>query len=267
LRSSAGNGNFEREAIVNRQAGWGIAAIGTALALIAIWLDTLNDGTTYWSDGTTGVFLLVVCAIAGLALLAAFRGEDTTGWAFGAGAVLFGFYGWLPTVLAFDQWDQLDAGAWLGVAGGGLLMIGALILFTAAGKLPATTPAGMTPPALAAAAGVALIIVSIFVDTLSGTSYWNLSGHSLGIVLLILAAAAGLVWAAGMMGNATHGLDQALTLVLLGLMAVAPVGAAFGDFGSLDAGAWLGLAGGLLAAGGTWAARGGELPHAAAMPA
>jgi hypothetical protein len=50
-------------------------------------------------------------------------------------------------------------------------------------------------------------------------------------------------------------------------MAVAPVGAAFGDFGSLDAGAWLGLAGGLLAAGGTWAARGGELPHALAMPA
>jgi ABC-type glycerol-3-phosphate transport system permease component len=112
-----------------------------------------------------------------------------------------------------------------------------------------------------------LIFPSIFLDALTGTSYWNLSGHSLGIVLLVLAVATLLAWAAAWAGTPTRGLDLALSLVLFGLLAVVPVGAAFGDFGSLDTGAWLGLAGGILAAGGTWAARGAEMPHAAAAPA
>jgi hypothetical protein len=238
---------------------------GTVLALVAIWIDSL-DGSTYWSDGTTGVFLLIVAALAGLALLAAYTGQSTTGWAFAAGAVLFGFYGWLPVVTAFDQWDILDAGAWLGVAGGGLIMLGTAWAYIERGGA-ASTPAAMSPAALAAVLGVVLIFPSIWIDALSGTSYWELSGHSLGIVLLVLAIATALVWAAGWAGMPTRGLDLALALVLFGLLAVLPVGAAFGDFGSLDTGAWLGFAGGILAAGGTWAARGAEMPHAAAAPA
>ena len=60
-----------------------------------------------------------------------------------------------------------------------------------------------------------------------------------------------------------RGLDWPLTLVLLGFVSFIPVGAAFGDFGTLDAGAWLACAGGILAAGGTWAARGIEMPRMA----
>ena len=41
--------------------------------------------------------------------------------------------------------------------------------------------------------------------------------------------------------------------------------AAFNQFGDLDTGAWLALAGGILAAGGTWAARGIEMPQAAPL--
>ena len=253
---------------MNRTAGWSIAAAGVVFALVAIWIDSLQ-GSSYWSDGTTGVFLLILAGIAGLALLAEYAGRrQAAGWAFAAGAVLFGFYAFLPVALAFDNWDFLDAGAWLGVAGGGLIMIGIATIYAVAGR-PASTPAGTTSGSLAAAVGVALVFPATFLDSLAGASYWSFgtSGHALGIVLLVLAIASGLVWAAAVSGTATWGLDQALTLVLLGLLAVLPVGAAFGDFGSLEAGAWLGLAAGVLAAGGTWAARGGQLPHAAPAPA
>jgi hypothetical protein len=248
-------------------AGRAIAGVGVVLAIVAIWVDAIQ-GSNYWSDGTTGVFLLVLAAIAGLGLAAEYAGQTTNGWVFAAGAVLLGFYGWLPVALAFDQWDLLDSGAWLGVAGGALIVIGAGSAYVAAGGA-ASTPAGTSPGALAAGLGIALVFPGIFIDSLSGTSYWNNPGfgRSLGIVLLVLAVVCGLLWAAAVAGTPTRGLDQGLSLVLLGLLAVYPVGAAFGDFGSLDSGAWLGFAGGILAAGGTWAARGHELPHAAAAPA
>ena len=58
---------------MNRTAGWAIAAVGVVLALVAIWIDSLQ-GSSYWSDGTTGVFLLIVAGIAGLGLLAEYAG-------------------------------------------------------------------------------------------------------------------------------------------------------------------------------------------------
>jgi len=61
----------------------------------------------------------------------------------------------------------------------------------------------------------------------------------------------------------TRGVDAALTLVLLGLVAFDPVSVAFNNLGDLQAGAWLALAGGILAAGGTWSARGVEAQRAA----
>jgi hypothetical protein len=79
----------------------------------------------------------------------------------------------------------------------------------------------------------------------------------------VLAIVCGLVWAVTLIGVPTRGLDAAVTLVLLGLVAFDPVGAAFNNLGDLQAGAWLAFAGGILAAGGTWAARGAEAPHAA----
>jgi hypothetical protein len=241
---------------VNGMAGRAVAAIGVVLALVAIWIDSLQ-GATYWSDGTTGSFLLALGVIAALALAA---GRGATGWAFAAGAILLGFYGWLPAVLAFDQWDLLDAGAWLGLAGAALIVAGTGATYAARGGAP-STPATMSTPLLAAGLGIVLVFPGIFIDSLSGTSYWDVSGHSLGIVILVLAIVCALLWVATATGTPTRGLDQAFTLVLLGILCVYPVGAAFGDFGSLDIGAWLAVAGGVLAAGGTWAARGGDVPH------
>jgi hypothetical protein len=85
--------------------------------------------------------------------------------------------------------------------------------------------------------------------------------------MLILAVLSALVWGATLVGVTTRGLDVALTLVLLGLVAFLPATAAFNRLGNLQAGAWLALAGGILAAGGTWAARGGEAPQPAAAGA
>jgi hypothetical protein len=146
-------------------AGRGIAAVGAVLAIVAIWIDAVS-GSSYWSDGTTGVFLLVLAAIAGLGLAAGYTGQSTNGWVFAAGAVLLGFYGWLPVALAFDKWDLLDAGAWLGVAGGALIVIGAGSTFLAAGGAE-STPAGMSPPALAAGLGIALVFPG------SSSTHWR----------------------------------------------------------------------------------------------
>ena len=251
---------------MNVMAGRAIAAVGVVLAFVAIWTDRII-GTTYWSDGTTGAFLLVLAGLATLGLAAGYTGQSTNGAVFAAGAVLLGFYGWIPVALAFDDWDQTRAGAWLGLAGAALIVIGAGSSYLASGGAR-NTPAGLNGPSLVAGLGIALVFPGIFIDSLSGTSYWNQPefGRSLGIVLLVLAIACALTWAAGVAGTSTRGLDQALTLVLLGLVAFVPVGAAFNDFGTLRSGAWIALAGGILAAGGTWAARGTEMPHSAAAP-
>ena len=107
-----------------------------------------------------------------------------------------------------------------------------------------------------AGAGIALLFPGMFLDASGGVSYWETSGHSLGVVMLVVAIAAAIVWAATVVGIGTRGVDQALTLVAFGLVAFFPVGAAWGDFGNLDSGSWIAFAGGILGAGGTWAARG-----------
>jgi hypothetical protein len=247
-------------------AGRGIAQIGAILAIVALFID-YTPGQSYWDlDGTLaalGLALGIIAALLGAAALGGMRGEA---WLFGIGAFLTGYWGFFPALTAFDDWDQTRAGLWLAFAGGLLIALGAGAAMWAAGG-PRSTPAGTTPAALAAGLGIALVFPGIFLDASEGVSYWNASGHSLGIVMLIVAILAGLTWAATVTGTATRGLDVALTLVLLGLVAFNVVGAAFGDFGTLDSGAWLAFAGGVLAAGGTWAARGIEMPRTAAAPA
>ena len=81
--------------------------------------------------------------------------------------------------------------------------------------------------------------------------------------MLTLTSMCAVVWVATAIGRQTRGLDSALTLVLLGLVAFDPVDKAFNRFGELQVGAWLALAGGILAAGGTWSARAAEAPRPA----
>lgn len=254
---------------MNAMAGRAIAAVGVVLAFVGIWVKAFSFGESYWSfDGTIGAFGLVLACLAALALAADYIGRPANGALFAIGAVMLGFYGWYPAALAFNNWDESRAGLWLAFAGAILIVIGAGASYVT-GKAAPDTPAGLSRETLLAGLGIALLFPGLFLDAASGVSYWKLGffGHSLGIVMLILAIAAALAWAAGVTGRGTRGLDQALTLVLLGLVAFAPIESAFGNFGSLDSGAWLAFAGGILAAGGTWAARGGELPHAIPAPA
>lgn len=253
---------------MNAMAGRAIAAAGVVLAFVGIWVKALSSGDSYWSiDGTIGAFALVLAILAALLLAAGYAGRSANGWLFAVGAVMLGYYGWYPAALAFNNWDESRAGLWLAFAGAALIVIGAGASYvTGAAR---DTPSGLSREALVSGLGIALVFPGIFVSAGSGYTYWRLGllGHSLGIVMLILAVAAALAWAAGVAGAATRGLDQALTLVLLGLVAFNPVGAAFGDFGALDSGAWIAFAGGVLAAGGTWAARGIEMPRAATAAA
>jgi hypothetical protein len=252
---------------VNALAGRGIATAGAVLAIVAIWIDA-TPGESYWDfDGTLAGFGLALGIIAALLVAAGYIGAAVDGPLFAVGAVLIGYWGWFPAATAFNHWDDTRAGMWLAFGGGVLIALGAAVSLAAAGRL-SSTPAGTSTPALAAGLGIALVFPGIFLDASGGQSYWDGPlGHSLGIVMLILAIVAGLAWAVSSAGMSTHGFDAAVTLVLLGLVAFIPISDAFNNLGDLDSGAWLALAGGILAAGGTWAVRGGEMPRTAAAPA
>ena len=253
--------------MVNAAVGRAIAALGAALAIAGIWIEFV-PGSSYWDvDGTLAGVGLALGIIAALLVAAAYVGRAFYGALFAVGAVLVGYWGWFPAATAFDDWGDTRSGMWLAFVGGILVALGAAVSLAATGRL-ASTPAGTSAPALAAGLGIVLVFPGIFLDARGGQSYWNGPlGHSVGIVMLILTAAAGLAWAASVAGMSTHGVDAAVTLVVLGFVAFTPILAAFNSFGDLDSGAWLAFAGGILAAGGTWAARGSEMPRTAAAPA
>ena len=247
----------------NGMAARVIAAIGAILAIVGIFLDAFF-GTSYWDFDGTVAWLGIILGAAALVLVAAgYARRAMDGWSFAIGAVLVGYWAWFPAVTAFNDWDHTGAGTWLCLGGAALIAIGAGLSLAAAGELH-TTPSGASMPTLVGGAGIVLVFPAIFLNAEQDTSYWDGPlGHSLGVTMLVLAIVCGLVWAVTLIGVPTRGLDAAVTLVLLGLVAFDPVGAAFNNLGDLQAGAWLALAGGILAAGGTWAARGAEAPHAA----
>jgi hypothetical protein len=236
-----------------------VAGAGAVLAIVGIFLDAIQT-TSYWDfDGTVAWTGIVLGAIALLLVAAGSAGRPQDPWLFGIGAALTGYWAWIPALTAFDDWDETKVGVWLCLAGAVLVATGAAAaIFASTGT--ETTPSGISFPAIVSALGIALVFPAIFLDAESGASYWD--GDGVGILMLILAGLAAVAWAATVAGAPTRGLDSAFTLVLLGLVAFDPVGSAFDNLGDLQAGAWLALAGGILAAGGTWSARGVEAPRA-----
>lgn len=239
-----------------------MAAAGAVLTIVGIFLDAILS-TSYWNfDGTVAWTGLVLAALALLLAVAGSVGRGQDGWLFAIGAVLTGYWAWIPALTAFDDWDQTRAGVWLCLGGGVLIAAGAAAAILASTGAE-TTPSGISFPAIVSGLGIALVFPAIFLDAEQGSSYWD--GNGVGILMLILAGLSALVWAATVAGVRTYGLDAALTLVLLGLVAFDPVGSAFNNLGNLQAGAWLALAGGILAAGGTWSARGVEAQRPATV--
>lgn len=237
-----------------------VAGAGAVLAIVGIFLDAIQS-TSYWDlDGTIAWTGLVLAGLALLLVVVGYAGAGLDGWLFAIGAVLTGYWAWFPALSAFDDWDETRAGMWLCLAGAVLIALGAAASLSLAG-LVTTTPGGIALPTLVSGIGIALVFPAIFLDAEQGASYWD--GDGLGIVMLSLACLCALAWAATIAGARTRSLDAALTLVLLGLVAFEPVDVAFDHLSDLQAGAWLPLAGGILAAGGTWSARGVETQRAA----
>jgi hypothetical protein len=233
---------------VDAQVGKAISAVGVVLSLVSIWI-TGFAGQSYWDiDGTVGTFLLVVSILAGLAVAAGLSRATLL-----FGAVLLGYYGFLPAALATQQWKLLDSGGWLGLCGGALITLGALAILAPSWLKGGTSITASPLAGGVAALGLVLSIVAIWPDADKGGSYWNSPGlgHSLGIVMVILAVASALGLAGTMaMGNrAALGLCALTGFVLCGLLLFDPVGSAFNQLGDLRAGGWLGFFGGLLLAG------------------
>jgi hypothetical protein len=228
--------------------GRGMAAVGILLGLIAIWVD-FGPGS-YWSfDGSLGGLLLILELVALLALAGAFAtGDRDFDLAYGAvGGIGFGIYLFYPGVLAFNQWDQLDSGAWLGLCSA-LTFLGASIATWPTDR-PVRRPSALG--VVIALAGLAMVVAGLFPDFISGAgSYWNIhgNGHSFGILMIILVVLEALSIAAAWSMSA--GMDNAVLLggVVLGAAITIPDQSAFNHFGDLGTGAWLMGVGGLVAA-------------------
>jgi hypothetical protein len=244
------------------KAGRLTAAVGAALAIVGVFLDGYA-GVSYWDyDGTLAWAGIALGGVALLMVVAAFAGAPTDGWLFAIGAVLVGYWGWLPAAFAFSHLDQVKIGAWLCLAGALVIAVGAGTALVLGGRAT-TTPRGISLASLLSLVGIALVYPGIFLHVVGDQSYWDgpTGLRFFGILLLALTSLCAVVWVATTSGRSTRGLDAALTLVLLGLVAFEPVYQAFHHLGDLQIGAWLALAGGILAAGGTWSARAVEAPR------
>jgi hypothetical protein len=244
-------------------AGRLAAAAGGALTIAGIFLDAFA-GVSYWDlDGTLAWVGLVLGAAALVMVVAAFAGLPTEGWLLAIGAALLGYWGWVPAAFAFSDLDQLDTGSWLCLAGAAAIAVGAGASLLLSGRAT-TTPKGMSLASVLSVVGIALVFPGIFLHVEQDQSYWDgpFGLRFFGILMLALTCLCLVTWAVTVIGRPTRGLDAALTLVLLGLVAFEPVESAFNNFGDLQVGAWLAFAGGILAAGGTWSAR-AEAPRVA----
>jgi hypothetical protein len=245
------------------KAGRLAAAAGAALTIVGIFLDAFA-GVSYWElDDTLAWVGLVLGAAALVLVIAALAGLPTEGWLFAIGAALLGYWGWVPAAFAFSDLDQLDAGSWLCLAGSAAMAVGAGASLLLVGRA-ITTPKGLSLASLLSLVGIALVFPAIFLHVEQDQSYWDgpFGLRFFGILMLALTSLCLLAWVATTVGMQTRGLDAALTLVLLGLVAFEPIESAFNHLGDLQVGAWLAFAGGILAAGGTWSAR-AETPRAA----
>jgi hypothetical protein len=228
--------------------GRGIAAVGIALGLVAIWVDF--GPTSYWSfDGSLGGLLLILELLAILALAGAFAtGDRNYDLAYGAiGGIGFGIYLFYPAVLAFDQWDQLDPGAWLGLCSA-LTFVGASIATWSRDRL-AGRPS--VAGAVTALIGLGLVVAGLFPSFIDGAgSYWSISdnGHSFGILMLIVVALEVVAIAAAYTGAADVDSAVLLGAIILGAAIAIPDQSAFNHIGDLGTGAWLMGIGGLLVA-------------------
>jgi hypothetical protein len=239
---------MERRGVSAALLGRGLVLAGIVAGLLAVSLPFAGE-TRYVDDGTTAAFLIVLLSFT--SLLPAEIGRDLVAAA--AGSAAFGFFLVIPSIYAFDRFASLESGAWLGLCTG-LIPLGALVVLGAEGAGTKTPAIGRTPTLVVATIGLVLVAAGIWLDLgRDGPTYWNASssGHAAGLLLIVLVLADG-----GLLAAAAHSSARVGELVVLaasatfGFTVFAVVAAAFDDFGTLGAGAWIEAAGGVLLLGG-----------------
>ncbi|MGD0273427.1 MAG: hypothetical protein ABSB96_06850 [Gaiellaceae bacterium] len=241
-----------------------VAVVGLGLALAGNWTEVFSTTPgNLWADGTLGGFPFILIVAGAVLVVASFLVKrwwilpvaSALGW------VLLGFFAFEPA-LAVPKSGNLGPATWLGMAGGAVLGLSALSprLLTYWRRRPLTLTRNRAAAWLAAGAGLALVVVSLWLATERSVknlhfSYWNVVGigdHSLGIVMLVLAVLA-LVALAGAVVTRIPLLAEltlAASLVLVGIAIYQPAFFAFDHLGEFRAGTWLALAASLLASAG-----------------
>jgi hypothetical protein len=261
---------------VNGSVGRMVAVVGLVLGFVAIFVNfaSVNGNTVKYSDDGTVLAFLLVALIAAAVLLAATMGgrDDLEAAAAVAGGAAFGFYLFVPSAFGFNNFGVVDTGGWLGVCSG-LIPLG---LWYSMSSRPATM--SRLNPALAVPIVVGRIccLVAIWLTVELGASYWDLDdqGRALPALMLLLVIGGAVLGIATTFGSAPTRMMADGTLVLaavtFGLYGAEVIQAAFGDFGSLDTGAWLGAVGGLillLAVANAWSQAMGTAPAHRSQPA
>jgi hypothetical protein len=224
--------------------GRAVVLVGLVCGLLAVSLPVLSGAggnSRYVDDGTTAAYLIVL-----LALSSWFPAEVGTPRLCAAlGGAAFGFFLFIPALLAFDQLGLLGPGAWLGLCTV-LIPLGVL----AAEPSRADRSGGRLGPGVAITLlGIALLLAGIWLPIgRGGDSFWDASssGHALGLLMVLLAVVDVALLAAPGLGD----VRLVAAAATFGLLAAAVVAAAFGELGTLGAGAWLeACAGGLILGG------------------
>jgi hypothetical protein len=231
--------------------GRGIAAVGIVLGFVAIWVEFFTApglSEKYSDDGTVLAFLLITLILTAGLLAASLAGrEDLDAAAAVTGSMAFGFFLFIPASLGFNHFGFVGTGGWLGVCAG-LIPLG---MWYSLGSRP-TSVTRPGPDAIAPAIlGRVLCLIAIWLTASSGESYWNLAdkGRALPVLMLVLVIGGAVLGLTTTTGSATRmTADGALILaaVTFGVYEALLIGNAFGDFGSMDTGSWLGSVGALI---------------------
>lgn len=259
-----------------------VVAIGIGLTLAALRLDILKAtrglGSSYWTSWTTRVLLLaLIAACAGLLIANVMReeGDRFLAAVSGLGAILLGFFLFIPVAIGFGHLGELALGPKFGVAGSALIVLGAVPV-RALGSWQRSRERRHLPlnvTWLLAVAGPVLVILSLGRDTsVSSISvvtspstsligphyphYWDSvglsGGHALGVFMLVVAIVAiamalgDAVLKAPVLGRWALG----ASLLLVGLTIFYPLGylVGFVTISVISTGVGLAFEGGLLAA-------------------